>query len=233
MARQLSFDLPVKTAHGREDFFVSAANAEAVRLIEGYKGWPARKLVLVGPAGAGKTHLAHVWAGLSGARIIEAADLPNEDIPALATGCIAVENCGAIAGNRTAEEALFHLHNLIFAEGHSLLLTARQAPNYWQLGLPDLASRMQAATVATLRSPDDALLSAVLTKLFQDRQISPAPDVVPYLTRRIDRRFEAAREIVAALDAAALEHGRAITARLAGEVLDKIGTKGQTPSSSR
>ena len=233
MPKQLSFDLPVRTAHGREDFFVSAANAEAVAMIEAWPSWPSRKLALVGPPGSGKTHLAHVWAGLSGARIVAAADLRDADIPALACGSVAVENCCSIAGIREAEEALFHLHNLVFAEGRTLLLTARKAPNFWPLVLPDLASRMQAAAVTTLRAPDDALLSAVLTKLFHDRQLSPPPEVIGYLTRRIDRSFEAAHAVVEALDATALEQGRSITGRLAGEVLDKLGFNGQTPSSSR
>jgi len=54
-ARQLAFDLPARTALGREDFFVSPANAQAVAMIDGWRDWPARKLVLCGPRGAGKT----------------------------------------------------------------------------------------------------------------------------------------------------------------------------------
>ena len=141
-ARQLSFDLPVRTALGRADFFVSPANADAVALIEGWQDWPSRKLLLAGSAGAGKTHLAHVWAEQAGARIVAAGQLAQADIPALATGPLAVEDAHAIARDRAAEEALFHLHNLVLAEGHALLITAREAPALWDLGLPDLASRM-------------------------------------------------------------------------------------------
>ena len=101
MAKQLSFDLPAKSAHGREDFFVSAANAQAVALIDTWESWPARKLVLHGPPGAGKTHLAHVWSAQSGATIVAAGDLPGADIPALAHGHVAVEDCETIAANET------------------------------------------------------------------------------------------------------------------------------------
>lgn len=221
MARQLSFDLPIKTAHGRDDFFVSSANANAVALIETWADWPARKLVLYGPPGAGKTHLTHVWANLSGARIVSACDLDGSDIPDLARSHVAVEDCDAVAGNATAETALFHLHNLTLAEGHSLLVTARAAPSHWHLGLPDLASRMQGTPTAMLEPPDDLLLSAVLFKLFEDRQLSPAADVIDYLLRRIDRSFEAARDVVTQLDAAALSQKRAITRPFARDVLDK------------
>lgn len=223
MAQQLSFDLPVRPALGREDFFVSPANAEAVAMIEGWQGWPSRKLILAGPTGAGKTHLTHVWAALSGGRIIGAHDLQAADIPTLAQGPVAVEDAHLIAGERTAEDALFHLHNLTLAEGHTLLITARTAPHLWGLTLPDLASRMQGTLLSELRAPDDALLSAVLMKLFADRQLSPSPDTIPYLVRRIERSFEAARDIVEALDAQALANTRPITRSLAARVLDNPG----------
>ncbi|WP_297769734.1 DnaA/Hda family protein [uncultured Roseovarius sp.] len=218
--QQLSFDLPVRAALGREDFFVSPANAEAVAMIEGWQDWPTRKLILAGPPGSGKTHLAHVWAALSGARIVAAADLPSANIPSLAAGSVAVEDIDHVAGYRDAEEALFHLHNLTLAEGHALLLTARSAPQFWPLCLPDLMSRMQGTLLTQLRAPDDALLAAVLTKLFADRQIAPSPDTIPYLARRMDRSFEAARDVVVALDAAAMAEGRSVNRSLAAQVLD-------------
>ncbi|GAB4285066.1 MAG: DnaA/Hda family protein [Roseovarius sp.] len=221
MPRQLSFDLPTRAAHGRGDFFVSEANAQALAMIENWAQWPQRKLVLAGPPGSGKTHLAHVWATLSGARIIAAHRLTGADIPGLASGPLALEDCAALAGDPAGEEALFHLHNLALAEGHPLLLTAREPPNRWPLTLPDLASRMQATAVARIAAPDDALLAAVLRKLFADRQLAPGPGTVPYLARRIERSFAAARDVVARLDAAALERRRPITRALAREVLDK------------
>jgi len=221
--RQLVFDLPARTALGREDFFVSPANAQAVALIEGWRDWPARKLVLCGPRGAGKTHLVHVWAALAGARIVAAETLARADIPALATGPVAVEDADAIAGQARAEAALFHLHNLVLAEGHALMVTASAPPRHWGLALPDLASRMEAMLLERLGPPDDALLAAVLSKLFADRQLAPAPDCVPYLARRIERTFEAARATVAAIDARALATGRRVTRALAAEVLDNRG----------
>lgn len=219
MARQLSFDLPAVAALGREDFFVSPANAHAVALIEGWQGWPARKLLLCGPQGAGKTHLSHVWAALSGARIVAARDLAGADPAALAGGPVAIEDADTLAGDDAGERALFHLHNLVLAEGHALLITAQRAPVFWPLALPDLASRMQATPTQPLKAPDDALLMAVLTKLFADRQLRPTPETVPFLLRRIPRSFAAAQRVVAALDAAALASGRAVNRALAAEIL--------------
>ena len=218
MADQLSFDLPVKPALGREDFFVSPANAMAVALIDNWQEWPSRKLMLTGPMGAGKTHLAHVWAGPADATIIRAADLSDTDIPALSRRNIAVEDADAIAGT-SAQESLFHLHNLVLAERNSLLLTAKSPPARWGVTLPDLQSRMQGTTSVALEPPDDALLAAVLAKLFTDRQLSPAPDVIPYLVRNIERSFDSAARIVKQLDQASMARRRPLTRRLAVDVL--------------
>jgi chromosomal replication initiation ATPase DnaA len=220
MPEQLSIPLPVREALGRDDFFVSPANAEAVAMIEGWQSWPSRKLFLTGPSSAGKTHLAHVWANLSGARIVPADNLANADIPRLSAGPVAIEDADRIAGDRSLEEALFHLHNLTLAEGNSLLLTCDRPANRLPLSLPDLASRMQGTPNTTLREPDDALLTAVLMKLMADRQLSPAPNLLSYLTRRIDRSFDAARDVVDRLDNMALATGRPINRALAAKVLD-------------
>ncbi len=226
MARQLIFDLPVRPALGREDFFVSSANAVAVAAIEGWHNWPERKMVLVGELGSGKSHLAQVWSGLAGAEVLSAEELAGIDIPALAAGggSLAVEDVNRVAGQAEPEEALFHLHNLLLAEGGTLLLTADTPPLQWPLTLADLASRMQATSVVMLERPDDDLLRAVLLKLFADRQLSVQPQIVDYLVTRMDRSLADAGKLVAEIDRAALSQSRAITRSLAASVLDKSGS---------
>lgn len=222
MSKQLNLTLPVRTALGRDDFFVSPANAMALGLVEGWPNWAGGKLVIAGPAGAGKTHLVHVWATLSGAQIVSAGSLAKNTIPALARGHVAVEDAHLVSGNPDAQDALFHLHNLVLAEGHTLLVTGEGQPARWGLTLPDLQSRMQGATVATLEQPDDMLLNVVLAKLFNDRQLAPHPDAIPYLVKHMDRSFLAAREIVERLDHLSLSEQRPITRSLAKRVLESI-----------
>jgi chromosomal replication initiation ATPase DnaA len=219
-SRQLALDLPVRPALGREAFFVSPANANALAAIDAWTTWPGRRHLLVGPAGSGKTHLAHVWAALSGARIVAARDIGTDDVPALAAApAVTVEDI-----DREADEAaLFHLLNLTLTEGTPLLLTATVHPNERPPALPDLASRLAAMPVARLEPPDDALLQAVLVKLFEDRQITVSPDVISYLLARIERSLDAARRTVSALDAAALAERRPVTRQLARSILDKPG----------
>lgn len=224
MSEQLSFELPKKTALGREDFFVSPANSKAVALIEDWSNWPNRKLALVAPNGAGKSHLVHVWSQLSGAQVIQACDLATADVPLLAKTPVAVEDCEDAIGNAEAETALFHLHNLVLAEGQSLLFTALRAPKLWKTKLPDLASRVEATPVATIDEPDDALLAAVMSKQFLDRQLSPPPALINYLVSHIERSFQAAEDVVSALDKAALQTGRKLSVKLAGQMLDKTSS---------
>jgi chromosomal replication initiation ATPase DnaA len=213
--RQLAFDLPSTEAMTRDHFFVAPSNALALQTVEHWQDWPGRKLLLIGPEGAGKTHLAHIWAAQTDAVILPAERLSGTDIAGLAGRTVAVEDADRISG---AEAQLFHLHNLVTAAG-AMLLTARTPPRDWGLRLADLKSRMQATSIAHLDGPDDALLSAVLVKLFADRQVAVPANIIPYLLSRMPRSIGAARGLVAALDARALAAGRPITRALAGEIL--------------
>lgn len=211
---QLAFDLAGKAAFAREDFFISPANAQALVAVDAWHTWPSGKMLIVGPTGAGKTHLAHLWAHAAGGIVIAGDDLAQADLTRLPQA-VAVDDADLVM----AEEALFHLHNLVTQAG-ALLLTATTPPRDWGLRLPDLFSRMQATAITRLQAPDDALLAAVLVKLFTDRQIAVQPTLIAYLVMRMDRSLGAAQTLVATLDAHALAAGRPITRALAADVLD-------------
>jgi chromosomal replication initiation ATPase DnaA len=174
-------------------------------------------LFINGSYGSGKTHLAHVWAAMTGGEILTASDLRPEDIPALAARRATVLED---ADDGVDEDAMFHLHNLKAAEGNALLITATLPPSRWPLTLPDLKSRMEATPLAKLAAPDDDLLRAVLLKQFADRQLDVAPRVIDYLLPRIERSFDAAGRIVRDLDALALSEKSKVSLRLAARLLD-------------
>jgi chromosomal replication initiation ATPase DnaA len=219
--RQLAFDLPGTEARSRADFLVAPSNALALEMLDRTASWPQGRLILVGPEGSGKTHLAHVWAAETGALLLSAKDLAGLDIDRMAEGPVVLDDADLMAGSRPDEAALFHLLNFM-GPGQPLLMTAGAPPRDWGISLPDLFSRLQAAPVAHLNPPDDALLSAVLVKLFADRQVTVAANLIPYLVSRMPRQISAARALVAALDADALAEARPITRQLAGEVLDRL-----------
>lgn len=214
--RQLALALAHDESFAREDFLAGASNADALKLIERWPDWPDRALALVGPEGAGKSHLAAIWAEASGARRLSARALGETDLlHALATGALVVED----VADDLNERALFHLINLVREEEAYLLITARAAPGRWTVALPDLGSRLRAIPAVTLTAPDDALLRAVLLKLFADRQLGIDESLISYLVTRIERSFAAARAAVETLDHEALRLKRPVTRALAAEVL--------------
>jgi len=214
--RQLALALPHAESFAREDFLAGAPNEAALAMIERWPDWPDRVLALVGPEGAGKSHLAAIWAEIAGARRVSARALGETDLmAALATGALVIEDASA----QLDERALFHLLNLIREEEAYLLITARAAPARWGAALPDLASRLRAVPTVALSAPDDALLRAVLVKLFADRQLGVDSSLVSYLVTRIERSFAAARAAVEALDREALRMQRPVTRALAAELM--------------
>jgi chromosomal replication initiation ATPase DnaA len=218
--RQLVFDLPVDSRHGVEDFLVGPSNEAAYSLVEAWPAWPDAWLRLVGPEGAGKTHLAAIWAKAAHAWSVPAAEVVESNVPHLVSGgALVVEDCDRDLAD---EAALFHLMNAIKARGGFLLLTARQPPDRWGLRVPDLLSRLRLAPHATIEPPDDALLRAVLVKLFIDRQLVVDTAIIEMLALRMERSFAAARALVDALDRLSLERGRRVTRALAGEALAQL-----------
>jgi len=219
-AEQIPFALPVDPALGREDFLRAGSNALALAAVESSNGLPAGIMVLIGPEGSGKTHLAHVWMQRTQARWQVAGRLADDlaDIVADDTGLtVVIDDADRIAGT-PAEEALFHVINHLRGRGQ-LLLTSRRPVRDWGVVLPDLMSRLSAAAHVALAEPDEALLGAVLVKLFNDRQLRVQPALIDYLLGRMERSLAAAGAIVARLDARALKLGRPITRALAQELL--------------
>ena len=215
--RQLAFALPHAESLSRDNFLEGPANAEALGLVDCWPDWPNRVMLLVGPEGAGKSHLAAIWAEEAGARSTMAHALTAASVPgALATGALVVEDLNAGSFD---ERALFHLLNLAREDEAYVLITARVAPVALPIELRDLRSRLRAVPVVQLLPPDDQLFRALIVKFCADRQMSIDESVVSYLASRIERSFAAARQAVEMLDTEALRLGRPVTRALAAELL--------------
>jgi chromosomal replication initiation ATPase DnaA len=215
--RQLAFALPHAESLSRDNFLEGPANAAGLALIDSWPDWPNRVMLLVGPEGSGKSHLAAIWAEQAGARSTSAHALTAASVPgALATGALVVED---LKSPDIDERALFHLMNLAREDGASVLITARTPPSAFQIELRDLRSRLRAVPVVSLLPPDDQLFRALIVKFCADRQLAVDETVVSYLTSRIERSFAAARQAVELLDTEALRLGRPVTRALAAELL--------------
>lgn len=228
--KQLALEFPHRPSLGREDFLISPCNQEAVTLVEQWPNWPYFALCIYGPVGCGKTHLANVFANeVSNLThfpykipFIKAAQLCKERIRELFENnhCLVVENLEELKD----EEALFHLYNMYRDEGGNILFTAEQAPARLNFKLPDLRSRMNIVPAVEIREPDDDLLSALLIKLFVDRQIMPSPEIINYMLANMSRSFEFARKLVAEVDNISLERKRAVSIPIIREALSVLNS---------
>jgi chromosomal replication initiation ATPase DnaA len=225
--RQLAFDLPHRPATGRDDFLVTPSNAKAVALIDLWPNWPANTLILLGPPGSGKSHLAAVWHEMTGALVAGPSDVRKDAVPGLlGKAALVIEDA---PGEGLDEPAFFHLLNLAREQKAYVLITAIGAPAGWGTALPDLLSRLKAAPTAQLGPPDDVLLRGVLVKLFADRQIGVDEAVISYLISRMPRELAAASTLVAEIDRRALEERAEVTRNFVGKVLGDIVSPGLFP----
>ncbi|WP_428674821.1 hypothetical protein [Roseibium sp.] len=217
--RQLPLDLPHEAALSRDDFLVGASNRAAFELLERWPDWPSPVVVLAGPVGSGKTHIVKAFQEETGAAVISARDLREVSVEGLVAAPATVVEDAHLGVDDTA---LFHLLNASRQAGKTVLITSRTWPASWKVTLPDLMSRLRAATPVEILEPDDDLLRRVLVKLFADRQIAVDIGVVDYLVVRMERSLEVAMRAVEAIDQEALAGRVKITKPLAGRVLENV-----------
>lgn len=204
IARQTVLDLPASPPRlTREAFLVSAANDAALATLEGWKKSAEPLLILCGPAGAGKTHLAGILA--------------YETRDAAAPVSIADD-----ADRRFSAGDLLAAIEDARARGERLVLAGRDDPRDWAGGLKDLETRLAGAPRITLVEPDEALLRAVILKLFRDRQLRASDAIADYAVQHLPKTFAAAQCFVGALDAASIEKGKPISVKLAREIVANL-----------
>ena len=226
--KQLALEFPHRPSLGREDFLISPCNQEAVTLVEQWPNWPYFALCIYGPIGCGKTHLANVFANQVAnlthypykIPFIRAEQLKLEKGRELLerNSCLVIENLEKLKD----EEALFHIYNMYRDEGGNILFTSEKAPARLNFKLPDLRSRMNIVPAVEIHEPDDDLLSALLVKLFLDRQIMPSPEIINYMVSNMPRSFEFARKLVTEVDNISLERKRAISTGIVREAISSL-----------
>lgn len=220
---QLPLGFDHKPQLTRDDFLEADCNRDALSWLDRWPDWSAPALALVGPAGCGKTHLANLFATQAGVKTVTLGELTTKSPPDLLGNAkaLVIDDADSCL-NLGLEEKLFHLYNLAKETGAHLLLTARDAPARWPVNLADLKSRLNAALVVEIGAPDDALISQVLVKLFSDRQIKIETDVINFMLLRMERSFDAARQLVEAIDNHSLAHKRRVTVPLVRAVMDSL-----------
>jgi chromosomal replication initiation ATPase DnaA len=217
---QLPLDLGHRASFSGEDFLVAPSNQAAIAWLDRWPMWPGPGLAVYGPTACGKTHLAHVFKARSAARYLRPADLASAPPLQLLEGAVEAVLDGPPPLD---ERSLLHLYNHLAEAGGHLLIVAPEPPARWSVALPDLMSRLAAMPAVRIDPPDDRLIEALLVKLFADRQLVVAPEVVAYLTQRMERSFDTVRRVVGRLDQESLARRRAVSLPMAREIVEREG----------
>ncbi len=225
--QQIPLDLGSRQTLGRDDFHIGACNVAAVNLIDRWPDWPAPLMIISGPPASGKSHLAAVWREKAAAEIIRPEMLLSRTAEQIAEAGkhLVLDGLDPWLGDRQAETTLFHLYNIFWSEKRSILATMRMTPTQTQFAVPDLASRVRSSLTVPIQPPDDMLLASVLIKLFSDRQMQVANDVIQYILPRMERSFDAARTIVDRADQLALAQKRGISVPLLRHIMAEMQEK--------
>jgi len=204
----------------RFEHFHPGANAATLAAVEQLAHAPGTPwLYLAGPAGSGKSHLlmAACQAAFAGGRTVQYLPLASlADKAAAIRGVagsefLALDDLGAIAGDREAEHAMFDVYNRAKAEAATLLFAAEALPSQLGLGLPDLRSRLGACQQALIKPLDDAERRAVLRQQAASRGIELDDTVLDWLFNRYARDLGALLDLLDRLDQASLAARRKIT----------------------
>lgn len=214
-AGQLAFELGHTPSHSEADYIVGEGNELAFAHVMAYPNWPGPLTLVTGPAKAGKSHLARIWADRARALATEPGEL--EELARVGgTMPLVIED---VDRRGYDEAALFHLLNQSMRDRRPVLMTAREPVANWPFETDDLKSRARLAAHFTVSTSDDIHLSQMFVKLFGDRQIAVDPKVIAYLVARMERSPEEAVILAGLMDRLALQRGTAITRAIAADAL--------------
>lgn len=211
---QYLLPLPHAPRYTAESFIISASNKSAWDWLHAWPDWPGGALLLHGPAGCGKTHLAQLWR-----QAAEAAESSGAELPATPPSGAAHWLLEDIDRGTDARR-LFHWLNYVREQGGTLLLTSRLPAAQLPFTLKDVTSRLLAMPAAEIQPPDDAVLEGALRKQAIDRQLPLDEDVIAYLLPRMERSFAGMRHLLERIDQASLAQKRPVTIPLVKKLLE-------------
>ena len=226
--KQIPFDFVPRTYMGREDFMVAPCNREAFNLVDSWPKWLTQGMIIYGPKGCGKSHLANLFADkvkISADKPIKVSLIDAGRINLRNVNKIASENQSIVIENLTPKanaEALFHLFNLYNTEGRYMLWTAETAPSRMSFALKDLQSRLNMLPSVEIKEPDDLMLQTLIVKLFNDRQILISPEILNFIVTNAPRSFEYIGKLVEECDNISLAYQCAVNYNVVKKAMELL-----------
>lgn len=214
-SRQIPLQFP-EAALSFEDMAITSANRATCAAIRKTERWPYHAFCLIGPKGSGITTLARAWASEHSARYFNARDLDGLDLGEIEQTTetnLVIDDVDAL---KNAETLLLLLSG-IKRHQKSILLTGHTVPSQWSFRSPDLNSRLQAAPLAQLPPPDEALMRARFERAFARSALVPPKSVQDYLVTRVGLDYSQIEHVAELLAGATGD--RPLTIPLAREIL--------------
>jgi chromosomal replication initiator protein DnaA len=221
---------------------------EAARGVAAEPGGRYNPLVVVGGAGAGKTHLLHALGNELAARFtppvacLSAPEFTGELIEAIDRDAVGpwrtryrraaaflLDDVHLIADKDRSQEELFVLFNLLYESGRQMVFTS-SVPLAELAGVePRLRTRLEGGLVVTLPAPDPEIRAAVVSRELSARVGAVDAELAELLAGRpADSLRVVLAQLQRVLNAAEARH-EPPTATLAREVLDGVPTAAAPP----
>ena len=213
---QLVFKFPFKTTYYEKDFFVSASNFEAYKLIESWPKWSSKQINIFGPSGCGKTHLINILSKKLKLLSINAKKLDekiNKHVEKF--DCIAVENYD----ENINEKFLYSFINQIKQYDKVIIINSSKSLKNFNIDLIDLKSRFNSFLEIKIDLPTDDLIRVIILKIFSDRQIDLGNRNLEFIINNIERSYDKILKFTKDIDDISLSTGKSININLIKKVL--------------
>ena len=214
--KQLLFELDYKINFNEHDFYLSASNRKAYKLINKWPNWEKRILNVSGEKFSGKSHLANIFKSKSKAFLINGSKINNSIFKNLKLyESIIIDDFQECKD----EKILYSIFNLIDQDNKYLLINSIKPINEIKFRLPDLTSRTKDCVHAEIENPDDELLFAIILKNFSDRQIKIEKKIINFIVTRIERSYRKIDEFIYKIDELSLKKKKPINLKTKKEIL--------------
>ena len=213
---QLVFKFPFKTTYFEKDFFVSANNFEAYKLIESWPKWSSKQINIYGPSGCGKTHLINILSKKLKLISVNSKKFDEQIIDLVEKfDCIVIENYD----ENINDKLLYSLINQVKQYNKIIIINSSKSLKNFKIELVDLKSRLNSFLEIKIDLPTDDLIRVIILKTFSDKQVDLSSRNLEFIVKNIERSYDKIFQFTKDIDDISLSTGKSININLIKKVL--------------